>query len=951
MSDFKKAKDASKGKKWSAKALIWILALICVALVVGFGASMLMEYIQMQEIGAEYVSVFWTNIRVRLIAQVLSFLIVFILFMANNIVLRRISLKENGDLALISRVLPMVLVTFIIAFIASRFISDNVYSRFLAFANSTAFNRVDPVFFQDIGYYMFIRPFMVSLIDSIKIILIIQTVYTVLIYIFLNARGGLERFGDIFKNKSIVIHNIVNVLLVFISIAMTFKYNAEDVLYGNFGGLFGAGYTDIYVWVKYYNFAPYLLLAVVAATMFFLLRGKLKAGIISVCVFPAAWVLTGLIAIVIQTFVVAPNDVAVQAPNIANNIYMTREAYGLDQIIEVDFPIENTLNTQDLEENKETLENVRIIDYDSNVTAMNKLQGLKPYYTFKSADIVSYDVDGEPTAVAIGARELDPEKLAKETSDSYVNKTYKYTHGYGVAVNPMNEATQEGQPKFIVRDIPAVSDAGMVDVTQPRIYYGEFTNDHVIVNTKLKEIDYSEGQTNVEFSYDGTGGINLGWLNRALFSVMYGDYKMLVSNQITADSKILPNRNILERVKKVAPFFEYDEDPYLLIDDSGRLKWVIDAYATSENYPYAQRYGKINYIRNSAKAVVDAYDGNVVFYITDETDPIVQTYNKIYPSLFSDEPLPQDLKRHVRYPEKLFKIQSEMYKQYHITDAHVFYNKSDVWDIAKEKHAKTDIQYIKPFYNMMKIEGFEEKGLGLLLTMPFTVQNKDYISGWLAAGSDDKYYGKLVLYRFTNVEKNAYGTIQMENRIDNDPTISSQTKLWGDENSTVVRGNMIIVPIKDSLLYVEPVYITTSNTASFPELKRIIVAYKETIVMEPTLQECFAKLFSGNGSPPGTSGKPTIQTPTLKPPVEGGDGEAEQLLRTVVDLYERYKQYNAENDFENAGKIMRDIDEKLNRANELFAGRGQEETQTDPAAEPTATPQSGSSIGSETDSF
>lgn len=941
--DFRRAKDASRKKRWGTKPLVWVLALVCVALVVGFGASMMIDYIQVQEIGQEYVSVFWTNIRVRLIAQVTSFLIVFVVFMANNIVLRRISLKENGDLALISKVVPMVLVTFIIAFIASRFISDNVYSRFLAFANSTAFNRVDPVFQQDIGYYMFIRPFMVSLIDSIKLILIIQTIYTMLVYIFLNARNGIEKFGDIIKNKSVVIHNIVNVLLVFVSVAMTFKYNAEDVLYGSFGGLFGAGFTDIYVWVQYYNFAPYLLLAVVAATVFFLLRGKLKAGIVSVCVFPAAWLLTGVIAIIVQTFVVAPNDVAVQAPNIANNIYMTREAYGLDKIIETDFPINNTLNAQDLEENKETLENVRIIDYNSNVTAMNKLQGIKPYYFFKSSDIVSYDIDGKPTAVAIGARELDPEKLAAETSDTYVNKTYKYTHGYGVAVNPMNEATGEGQPNFIVRDIPTISDAGVVNVTQPRIYYGELTNDHVIVNTKLKEIDYSEGQTNVEFSYDGEGGINLGWLNRILFSIKYGDYKMLVSNQITAESKILPNRNVLERVKRVAPFFEYDENPYMLIDDSGRLKWIIDAYATSEYYPYSQKTDKINYIRNSAKVVVDAYDGSVTFYISDETDPIVQTYKKIYPSLFSEEPMPQDLKRHIRYPEKLFKIQAEMYKQYHITDAHVFYNKSDVWDIAMEKNGKSDPKYIEPYYNMMKVEGFDTQGESLLLTMPFTIQNKDYISSWLAAGSDDKYYGKLVLYRFTNAEKNAYGTMQMENRIDNDPTISSQMTLWGQGGSNVVRGNMIMVPIKDSLLYVEPVYITTNNNASFPELKRIIVAYKENIVMEPTLKECFNKLFATNNAP-GTGTKPGNTSPgdvTITPPVEGADGEAENILRTVVELYERYKQYNAENDFENAGKIMRDIDANLDRAGALFGLAPEQEETAAPRAtlQPNLSPQ------------
>ncbi len=919
--DFKNAREVDYNKGKGTKKLVWILLAIIAAIAFIAVMSIMVNYIEIKEIGSEYVSTFITNIKVRLIAQMVSFLIVFIVFMINNFVLRRILIKENADLSFVSKIVPMVLLTFVIALVASSFISDNVYSRFLSFANSTPFNRTDPVFFQDIGYYIFIRPFMASLIDSIKVILIIQTVYTAIIYLFLNMRNGIENFGDVLKNKSIVTHNIVNVLLLFISIAMSFKYNAEEILYGNFGELSGAGYTDIQIWTKYYNIAPYLLLAVVIATVFFLLRGKIKAGIISVLVFPATWLVTCVIALGVQTLVVAPNDVAVEAPNIENNIYMTREAYGLDKIIEQDFPVENTLSMKDIEGNAETVDNIRIIDYNANVTAMNKLQGIKPYYTFKSADVVSYDVNGKPTAVAIGARELDTEKLSSQASDTYLNKTYKYTHGYGVAVNPMNTVTKEGQPEYIVRDIPMVSDSGIVNVTQPRIYYGEFTNNHVIVNTKLKEIDYSEGQKNMEFSYDGEGGIKLNWFNRMLFSFIKGDYKMFVSNQITSESKILANRNVVERVKKVAPFFEYDENPYILIDDSGRLKWIIDAYAVSEYYPYAQKYDKINYIRNSVKVVVDAYDGSVKFYIVDETDPIAMTYKKIYPDMFAKEPLPEDLKRHIRYPERLFKIQAEMYKQYHITDAHVFYNKSDVWDIAREKYAKNEGQYIEPYYNMMKITGFDEKGESLLLTMPFTIQNKDYISSWLAAGSDDKYYGKLILYRFTNAEKNSYGTMQMENRIDNDPAISSQITLWGQGGSSVVRGNMIMVPIKDSLLYIEPLYITTQNSASFPELKRIIVAYKEKIVMENTLEECFRKLFENADEEQEITENIAVEDNLLEPSdytSEQNQAETEAILKNIVNLYESYKKYNAQNDYENAGKVMRDIDVYLSRANELF---------------------------------
>lgn len=931
--DFKNAKTANSKMFNTTKPLVWFLAVVCFLLVAGFGASLFVEYIQIKEIGQQYVGVFGTNIKVRLIAQAVSLLIVFVLFGANNFVLRKILMKDHDDLPLISKIMPMLLLTFIISFIASRFISDSVYDEFLTFANSTAFGRVDPVFSNDIGYYLFQRPFMVSLVDSVKVILIIQTIYTAVIYVFLNMRSGIESFGEVFKNRSVLMHNVVNVFLVLVAIAFTFRYSSEEMLYQSFGELTGAGYTNIYVWANYYAVAPYLFVALMALALFFFFRSRIKAGIVTILIFPAAWLVTGAIAFAVQTFVVAPNGVAVEAPNIENNIYMTREAYGLDEIIVEDFAIDNTLTPADLVENEETVENIRIIDYNANVTALNKLQGIKPYYTFKSADVVSYDVDGKPTAVAIGAREIDPEKLAAESNDAYLNRTYKYTHGYGVAMNKMNVATNEGQPEFIVRDIPVVSDSGVVAVTQPRIYYGEFTNSHVIVNTKLKEIDYSEGQQNVEFSYDGAGGIKLDFFNKVLFSILNGDYKMLVSNQITDESKILVNRNIVERVKRVAPFFMYDENPYIIIDDSGRLKWILDAYSTSAYYPYAQKYGSFNYIRNSAKVVVDAYDGTVTFYVADEDDPVIKTYQKIYPDMFSAEPMPEDLKRHVRYPEKLFKIQAEMYKQYHITDAHVFYNKSDVWDIAKEKYAKNESQYIEPYYNMMKIKGFDEKGESLLLTMPFTIQNKDYISSWLAAGSDDKYYGKLVLYRFTNAEKNSYGTMQMENRIDNDPTISSQMTLWGQGGSSVVRGNMIVVPIKDSLLYVEPVYITTQNAASFPELKRVIVAYKENIVMEATLKECFDKLFTK--TPTDVTAKP----PVLEPPAEdsgndaeinvpteivGDSADAEAILRNIVTLYDRYKGYNAQNDYENAGKVMRDIDVYMQRAEELMEAQNAE---------------------------
>ncbi len=921
--DFQNAKTVNtEHPRLKRYTLLWA-ALVLLAILAITAMSMYVQYIQIREVGAQYTDVYFTNLRVGIIAQLVSFLVVFLLFTVNNLVIRRLAWREHNDLKVISKLMPMLLVTAVIAFIASRFIGENVYTRFLEFANATMFHQTDPLLGQDIGYYMFQRPFIMSVVDSAKVILTIQAIYTVIVYCILYARTGVDRFADIFKSRGVLVHCCVDIFLIFICIALTFKFNSENLLYGTFGNnLAGAGYTDTYIWQAYYKCAPFVLLLAIAVTVIMLARGKFKGAVGGVLLFPAAWILTGVIALGVQTLVVAPNDIAIESDNICNNIIMTRSAYGLDKIREVALPINNTLTQSDLDANRETIDNIRILDYNSTVTAFNKLQGIKPYYAFKNTDITSYTVNGKKMAVALGARELDYEKLATDANDSYVNKTYKYTHGYGIAASPMHQATAEGQPSFIAKDIPLETAQGFNEVTQPRIYYGEYTNNHVIVNTKLKEIDYSEGQTNVEFSYDGEGGIQLKGFNRFLFALLEGDYKLLVSGQVTPESKILTNRNVRERVQSVAPFFAYDENPYLVVTADGKLKWLLDAYTVSDQFPYAQQHKTgYNYIRNSIKVVIDAYDGTVQFYITDETDPIAQTYKKIYPRLFEAGAMPEDIRSHVRYPEYLFNVQAEMYKKYHITDPHVFYNSSDIWDIAMEKSGEKDTQYIVPYYNMMQLQGLEENGVSLYLTMPFTILNKDYISSYFVAGSDGDSYGQLISYRFVNAEKNAYGTMQMENRIDNDPDISGQMTLWGQGGSNVVRGNMIIVPVKDSLLYVEPVYITTNNAASFPELKRVIVGYKEHIVMGENLQVCLQRLFGDGGlaySKPAEPDAPDVQAqeeiPQLTPEEEDEAPppmEEDAVLSQVRELYALYKQYNAQGDFENAGRVMMELDKLL----------------------------------------
>ena len=460
--------------------------------------------------------------------------------------------------------------------------------------------------------------------------------------------------------------------------------------------------------------------------------------------------------------------------------------------------------------------------------------------------------------------------------------------------------TDQGQPVFSIKDIPIDTEKGMPKIKQPRIYYGEMTNDHVIVNSKISELDYSNDKS---YTYNGTSGIKLNFFNKVMFSMIYGDYKMLISNQITNQSRILPNRNIVERAKKVAPFLEYDEDPYMIIDGNGRLKWVLDAYTTSSYYPYAQKMtdSSNNYIRNSIKVIIDAYDGTPKFYITDYSDPIAVTYEKIYPKMFEDGKIPSSIAKHVRYPEKLFTIQSQMYRRYHVTDSTTFYSQQDLWEIAKERYNNNETRAIEPYYNMMQIDGLSNGTEQMILTLPYTLKNRDYITSWLAVGSDSTNYGKMVVYKFKfQTEDQAYGTMQIENRIDNDPSISSEMTLWGQGGSNVIRGNMLVVPIKNSLLYVEPVYITTNNEASFPELKRVIVAYGDKIAMGATLKDSLATIF-------GTDKSTNEKTRTVTPSTTGGamDGN----LQKIIALYDQYKKYNAANDYQNAGSVMKQIDD------------------------------------------
>ena len=630
-----------------------------------------------------------------------------------------------------------------------------------------------------------------------------------------------------------MLYHILFSLLCFI---FSYQYFKEDILFKNNNNFVGADFVDINVWLKFFNIAPVIIIAVVIITTLFILKQKFKLATIAVFSYPLLYVLTSIIAGVVNVTVVDPNEMTVQSQYIQNNINYTREAYGINDAKEYEYEIKHNLNGQKIADNYGTINNIRINDFDQTVNILNQLQSLKTYYSFADTDVVTYTLDGESTAVSIAAREINTERLEK-SAKTYVNTKMRYTHGMGVVINKMNTINSLGQPDFIVKDIPVTSDYEELKISEPRIYYGETNNDYVIVGTKIGETDdiYAGG-----YFYQGKSGIGLNLFNRLILAVREADFNLLISDQISANSKMLLNTNIISRVKKVAPFLKYDSDPTIIIDEDGSLKWVIDAYTTSEYYPYSQYTDNYNYIRNSVKVVIDAYHGTTKFYIIDKNDPVVKSYSKIYPSLFEKTDLPDSIKEHIRYPMDIFNVQATILQKYHIKDARDFYQKKGVWSYANEKTAENVTHSVKPYYNYMIVDGNEPE---LVLMIPYTLANKDNMISWVATKCTGENYGQMVIYNFSQSE-NISGPYQVENRIDSDSDLSKDISLWESSGSSVIRGNLLVIPIEKNLLYVEPIYITSGEGESMlPQIARIVMVYNDTVVSQPTFEMCLEKLF------------------------------------------------------------------------------------------------------------
>jgi hypothetical protein len=718
------------------------------------------------------------------------------------------------------------------------------WESFLLILNPTSFGLQDPLYNRDIGFFVFQLPALRTIYNWLLTALGLALLATAVIYLLY--RGIQYSPRGLFLSARARTHLLALIASVLVVTAGGYILDSFELLYSARGAAFGAAYTDVYVSLPALRTLTVVALIAAALCAVQISRPGFRYLIAGV----GGLVLVHMIGLnvlpsLVQRFRVVPNEVDSERPFIEHNIRLTRIAYGLDKIENEDFPANETLTAADLKRNDATIKNIRLWEHQPLLATYAQLQEIRTYYKFVDVDNDRYHIDGTYRQVMLSARELSHQHLP---SRIWINEHLTYTHGYGVVFGPVNQVTPEGLPEFFIRDIPPVSD-GPIKVTQPAIYYGELANDYVFVKANARELDYPAGDQNIYTTYTGDGGVSVGtFWRKLLFSAHFATLRISLSEDLTQESRILYHRQIQERVTKTAPFITFDRDPYLVIAQGGRLFWIIDGYTTSDRFPYSEpmrRQGD-NYIRNSVKAVVDAYNGTVDFYMSDPEDPLVQTYQKIFPALFKPlEKMPDDLRAHIRYPQDLFSIQAQMYSTYHMRDPQVFYNKEDLLSIPRQTVGGAERE-MAPYYTIMRLPGETKEEFVLLL--PFTPNRRDNMRAWLAARSDPPHYGKLTALDFPKA-KLVYGPKQIDARIEQDAFISQQLSLWR-QSGQVIRGSLLAIPIEQSLLYVQPLYLAAEK-GSLPELKRVFVAFGNQIAMEETLELSLDRVFGGKAPAPG----------------------------------------------------------------------------------------------------
>jgi uncharacterized membrane protein (UPF0182 family) len=877
--------SAPAGRRWGiiGKIILVLAGVLVLFILVNMAKGFYTEWLWFSSLG--YGSVYTTILKARLLVFFLAAVVFCLLFLGNLVLATRLAPQTEVHFwpwAIVSRVQRafrwgVILGTALLSLIFGLVAQGN-WQVILRFFNGQPFGIADPVFHNEVGFYVFSLPFLHMLRGWFLGALIVILIGTVGIYLISYAA---QRLRLDFTRP--VLGHIGGLVMAILGLfAWGYWLGIWELAFSGHGVVFGPSYADVHARIP----AQWILLAVVVIIMgvilFSVLRRKLRWSIYGIAGWIVAAIIIGAIfPALVQRFQVQPNELARERPYIEYNIEFTREAFALNRIEEQSFPAEQAPTDQDVAQNEVTINNIRLWDHRPLKDTYNQIQSIRLYYDFYDVDVDRYTINGEYRQVMLSARELSAEKLAGE-AQTWVNRKLQFTHGYGVVLSPVNEVSAEGLPNLLLKDIPPVGD---FKIERPQIYFGEKTDDYVIVKTKTQEFDYPRGDENVYGRYEGKGGVSLdGFIRRFVYAWQFGDLNVLISGELSPESQVLYYRNIRDRVNHLAPFLKLDSDPYLVVMN-GRLFWIQDAYTTTDRYPYSEPLGSgLNYIRNSVKAVIDTYDGSVIFYVTDPQDALIQTYQAIFPDLFVPaEQMPESLRVHLRYPEGMFNIQSAVYQSYHMRDARVFYNKEDLWAVPKEVYAGQE-QAMEPYYVIMRLP--EEEKEEFLLMLPFTPVNKNNTIGWLAARCDDENYGKLLAYYFPK-ERLVYGPSQIENRIQQDTTITEQLALWSRGGSEVIRGNLLLIPIGKSNLYVEPVFLQ-AESGGLPELKRVIVAAGDQIAMESTLMSSIAAIFGTEAPPAGPV--PELPVEPVPEPVVPAEPE-KPVTADIANLIEEARQH------------------------------------------------------------
>ena len=776
----------------------------------------------------------------------------------------------------------------------------------------------DPIFGRPLGFYLFTLPAWQLILGWLLTLSVISCVIAV---VFLLVSGSSRALSGSRESLGELPWRGLSIAAAFLLLIV-----AGRVYLGRFEQLFehhtifdGVTYTGAHVTLTGMLVVCVALIlgaAIAMAGGLFAPRGRwLIASVLPAVICYAG---VGVVGWYVSSFVVKPNELVREQPYIANNIEMTRQAYGLDRFLQREFPAETTVDATDPANNQATLQNIRLWDWHALQDTLRQIQEIRTYYDFPDIDIDRYNINGSMREVMLAARELDVDKLP-ESSRNWINDKLIYTHGYGITMNPVNGFTSEGLPTLLLSNMPVQSTAPGLNVTRPEIYFGEQTSTDVYVKTRQQEFNYPQGDTNNLAYYQGNGGIELGgFLRRAMIAFDRGDLaKLPFSDDVNAQSRLLMRRNLRERVAALAPFLTFDQDPYIVLGEDGKLSWILDAFTQSDTYPYSTHYSvggqDLNYMRNSVKVVVDAYDGTTTFYVFDAQDPILAAYRGIFPSLFKDaSAMPPDLRKHVRYPELLLKLQAEVYGLYHMTNPEVFYNREDLWTVATEvglgEGGAQQTQAMEPNFVLMKLPG--ESGVEFVEILPFTPANRNNLIGWIAARSDGEHYGTSIVYDFPKT-KLVDGPLQIEARIDQNADLSAKLSLWNQQGSHVQRGTLLVIPSGKALLYAESIYLK-ADRSPMPELRLVVLALQDKLAYGPTFEAALSSLFGGNisslsatESPAG----PTVAQASAPAPTQ----DLNALIAQASKDFDDYQRLTAAGKLAEAGAKLEELKQVIGK--------------------------------------